>query len=214
MEVFRALYRQLCLVLFVVCAVSGGVLHAEPEPATLTDKEKDALRQELAAMVKEDQDARYAVFQGNKPDEKLLKRMAEIDAKNTKRMKEIVAKVGWPGKSLVGAEGAGNAFLLVQHADLDVAFQKQCLPLLEKAVKQAEASGKNLAYLTDRLLVADKKRQLYGTQFTWKDGEWVPFPIEDEANVDKRRKEMGLESMAEYTKALRELYKGTAREKR
>jgi hypothetical protein len=88
------------------------------------------------------------------------------------------------------------------------------LPLLEKAVKQGEASGKDLAYLTDRLLVADMKKQLYGTQFTMKDGELVPSPIEDEANVDKRRKELGMETMAEYTKALRELYKGKEGEKK
>jgi hypothetical protein len=214
MDGLRPSHRQMCLVMFVGGVVSVGVLRGEPGPGNLTDKEKEALRQELQAMVKEDQDARNAMIQAKATDEKLLKRMEEIDTKNTKRMKEIVAKVGWPGKSLVGKEGADNAFLLVQHADRDGAFQKECLPLLEKAVKQGEASGKNLAYLTDRLLVADKKKQRYGTQFTRKDGEWAPFPIEDEANVDKRRKEVGLESMAEYTKALRELYKGSAEEKK
>jgi hypothetical protein len=206
--------RAGCCFVFVAAAACVGVLRAERETASLTDKEKEALRQELAAMVKEDQDARMAMIQAKAADAKLLKQVEEIDTKNTKRLKEIIAKIGWPGKSLVGEEGAHNAWLLVQHADRERAFQKECLPLLEKAVNQKEASGKDLAYLTDRLLVADNKKQLYGTQFTMKDGEWVPSPIEDEANVDKRRKELGMETMAEYTKALRELYRGKPGEKK
>jgi hypothetical protein len=214
MDVIRPSHRQLGLVLLVGGVVSVGVLRGEPEPGNLTDKEKEALRQELQTMVKEDQDARNAAIQAKEPDAKLEKRIEEIVAKTTKRMKEIVGKFGWPGKSMVGEEGAHNAWLLVQHADRESAFQKQCLPLLEKAVKKGEASGKDLAYLTDRVLVADKKKQLYGTQFTMKDGELVPSPIEDEANVDKRRKEVGLETMAEYTKILKEVYKPKPPEKK
>jgi hypothetical protein len=208
--------KRACIFFVLVAGFACvGVLRAEREMASLTDEEKVTLRQELADMVKEDQDARMTMIQAKQPPNAVLvKRVEEIDTKNTKRMKEIIAKVGWPGKSLVGEVGAHNAWLLVQHADRDREFQKECLPLLEKAVKQKEASGKDLAYLTDRLLVADKKKQLYGTQFTMKDGEWVPSPIEDEANVDKRRKELGMETIAEYTKVLRELYKGKAGEKK
>jgi hypothetical protein len=37
-------------------------------------------------------------------------------------------------------------------------------------------------------------------------GKMEPQPIEDEANVDKRRKEMGLSSLAEYRKIIEEVY--------
>jgi hypothetical protein len=55
--------------------------------------------------------------------------------------------------------------------------------------------------MTDRLLVMkDKKKQLYGTQLTSKDGKLVPQPIEDEANVDARRKELGMPPLADFLK--------------
>jgi hypothetical protein len=57
----------------------------------------------------------------------------------------VIEKHGWPGKSLVGADGAQAAWLLVQHADLDREFQRQCLPLLKEAAEKGEASKQNLA---------------------------------------------------------------------
>ncbi len=171
------------------------------------DKTDEGLRKELADRVKEDQEARRLLIDSKGRDAELTKKLTDIDRRNTAWLKDVVDKHGWPGKSLVGEEGAHNAWLLVQHADRDRPFQKRCLELLQEAVKKGEASGKDLAYLTDRVLVGEGKKQLYGTQFTLKDGEYVPSPIEDEANVDKRRKEVGLESLAEYARTLREIYK-------
>ncbi len=116
-------------------------------------------------------------------------------------------KYGWPGKSLVGKDGANAAWLLVQHADRDPAFQKRCLDLMKEAARKGEVSGQELAYLTDRVRVAQGEKQLYGTQFHTVDGRLVPQPIEDEPNVDKRRKEIGLSTMAEYEKLMHEVYK-------
>jgi hypothetical protein len=48
--------------------------------------------------------------------------MQAIDAENLPWLKRVIAEVGWPGKSLVGDEGASAAWLLVQHADQDPAF--------------------------------------------------------------------------------------------
>jgi hypothetical protein len=58
--------------------------------------------------------------------------------KNTARLKEVVAKHGWPGKSLVGEDGAFAAWLLVQHADADAAFQKQRLELMKPLLEKGE----------------------------------------------------------------------------
>jgi hypothetical protein len=50
--------------------------------------------------------------------------------------------------------------------------------------------------------VVEGKPQRYGTQF--KGGK--PQPIEDEANVDARRKAIGLNTMAEYAKDMERMY--------
>jgi tetratricopeptide (TPR) repeat protein len=186
-----------------------ATLRAEPAYARIAEKvaaneaklnaaQDPALRDEILKMVEVDQAARMELARGNFKDEAAKERLRAIDTQNTARMKDIIARKGWPTRTLVGQRASHAAWLLVQHADLDLEFQKQCLPLLEKAVAQGEATPANLAYLTDRVLVAEKKPQRYGTQFHEVDGKQVPQPIEDEANVDARRAAVGLGTLAEY----------------
>ena len=42
---------------------------------------------------------------------------------------------GWPGRSLVGEQGAMDAWLLAQHADRQPGFQRRALSLLAMAVE-------------------------------------------------------------------------------
>lgn len=130
-----------------------------------------------------------------------------IDADNTAFMQEVVDKHGWPGKSLVGEEAANAAWLLVQHADQKPEFQNRCLPLLQAAFETGDVTGQQLAYLTDRVRVAQGKPQVYGTQFVGFGDDAKPAPIEDEANVDQRRKKVGLQPLAEYAKQIRAIGK-------
>jgi hypothetical protein len=69
-------------------------------------------------------------------------------------------------------------------------------------VKKGEIPAQQMAYLTDRVRVAEKQKQVYGTQFE----DLEPFPIEDEANVDKRRQQVGLPPLAEYRKSIEAMY--------
>lgn len=170
----------------------------EAKEAKVADQ---ALRAELLALVQEDQDVRDAVI-ANMTDPAVQARMKEVDRKTTARLEEVIAKHGWPGTSLVGEEAAHAAWLLVQHADADRAFQKHCLALIEKAANAGEASKTEYAYLYDRLAVADGQPQRYGTQY----GEGKPAPIEDEVHVDERRKAVGLGAMAEYDAQMRAMY--------
>jgi hypothetical protein len=193
-------------VVAVVLVVSGGSFAQDAKQERGKGKPDEPLRKELLRMMKEDQDARQEALKSQPPKEAAARKVQEIDGKNTARMKEIIDKQGWPGQKLVGKDGAHAAWLLVQHADKDRTFQKRCLPLLERAVKAGEAAGMDLAYLTDRVRIGENKKQVYGTQFRQVEGKLEPFPIEDEANVDKRRKEVGLSTLAEYQKHMEKLY--------
>lgn len=124
-----------------------------------------------------------------------------LDFRNTERMKKIVADIGWPSASKVGEPISNMAWLLVQHADHDLSFQKQCLDMM-KCEPEGEVSIGDIAYLEDRVRVNEGRPQLYGTQFfsDKKEDEMKPRPIEDIENLDKRRKEAGLESFGEYAK--------------
>jgi hypothetical protein len=206
----RMLFALTALLPLVGCAASVAEKPEEPN---------SELRAELKKRVQEDQDARRKMIDWMKEhgvtdpakakqaeNEPVAKKLAEIDEANTKWLKGIVDKHGWPGTKLVSEHGAHDAWLLVQHADRDREFQKKCLGLMKPLVETGEVAKGDFAYLTDRVLVADGKKQLYGTQFHDVNGKMEPQPIEDEANVDKRRKEMGLSTMAEYRKLIEEMY--------
>lgn len=111
------------------------------------------------------------------------------DANNQKRLKEIVDQIGWPGKSLVGDNGSNTAFLIAQHSDRDIQLQEFFYSKLKASYEAHDVSASNFAYITDRILRAKDQPQIYGTQ-GWENpdtGNFEIAPIEDEANVDKRR---------------------------
>ena len=173
----------------------------EKEQLTGIDR---GLRAELLSRQERDESVRAKLAGPGTPDPALIDEVARIDADNTAWLKQVVATHGWPGKSLVSKDGAKAASLLMQHADHDRAFQKQGLTLLEAAVAKGDTEAADLAYLTDRLLVAEGKPQRYGTQFHVVGGKLVPHPIEDEASVDLLRAFAGLPSLAEYKKAMQQ----------
>jgi len=197
--------RNSCFIIIVSCALSlASYVHAQTDGAQAVANL--ALRRELLQRVAQDQAIRDELIKKGmeKPDQSVFARMAAIDAANTKRMKTIIRRYGWPGPRLVGRDGTDAAFLLVQHAQL--ALQKEALPLVEKAYRKGELSGESYALLLDRVLVGEGKRQVYGTQAKLKGKEFVPDPIEDEGNVDKRRAEVGLPPLSEYLKVLKQTY--------
>ena len=169
-----------------------------------------ALRRELLGMAQVDQAVRNELIEAGAatPDPELLSRMAAIDARNTARLQAIVEEHGWPGPDLVGTDGAGSASLLLQHASHDV--QRALLPLVEAGYREGRVPGNRYAELLDRVLVGEGRLQVYGTQAepfaAWIDGEPALAPIEDGANVDARRAEVGLMPLVEYRELLKRLY--------
>ena len=130
--------------------------------------------------------------------------MAAADGENLPWLRQVITDVGWPGKSLVGADGAHAAWLLAQHADRDPAFQRRCLDLLAAAVERGEATINQQAYLTDRVLLHEGKQQEYGTQAMARDGRFEPRNLRDPEHVDERRAIAGLSPLAGYLAMLAE----------
>jgi hypothetical protein len=126
---------------------------------------------------------------------------ARVDVANTDRLREIIAERGWPGRRLVGEAGAEHAWLIGQHSDKQLDFQRDALRLLAVAVASGDAPARHLAYLTDRVCVNQGRPQEYGTQIgAVEDGRAVPWPIDDEDGLDERRAAVGLEPWAEYAR--------------
>ncbi len=126
-----------------------------------------------------------------------------IDQENTARLKEIVAQIGWPTKSKVGEEASAAAWLLVQHADKDIDFQRHCLQQM-KSEPENEVSRIDVVYLEDRVRVHEGRMQLYGTQ--WKEDSeqgFIPYPVENPENLNERRANVGLGSFEKYAEEMR-----------
>jgi hypothetical protein len=127
---------------------------------------------------------------------------ARIDVGNTDRLREIVREHGWPGVSLVGEAGAEAAWLIAQHADRQLDFQREVLPLVTAAAANGEVRPRHAAYLTDRICLAEGRPQVYGTQVgDMRDGRPIPWPIKDIESVDVRRLAAGLEPLEDYLRA-------------
>jgi hypothetical protein len=173
--------------------------------AVASSVEED-LRAELLRRSAADQEARerllaFPIHHMSPPPkeaEPAIEALQTVDEDNTAWLKAIVQRRGWPGRALVGEAAASAAWLLVQHADHDAAFQRECLGLMEKAVERGEASVKDWAYLTDRVLRAEGRPQRYGTQFTDGPEGFEPQPLEHPERVDERRASVGLGPLAEY----------------
>lgn len=178
-------------------------------PYKTEDVTQPELRRKLLEAMKVDQEHRKNLIEHMKKagemDPTLIHKVVQTDKKNRAWMLTVIDKHGWPGATLVGEEGAHAAWILVQHADADVPFQRRCLDLM-KEMPDGEVTKSDIAYLTDRVLCAEGKPQLYGTQLTQEGERMVPSPIEDEENLDKRRAAAGMIPMAEYLKQAADLY--------
>jgi len=164
------------------------------------------LQAEILAMCTEDQSVRLKISDYKNISEEEQKNLSEIEAKHNLQLKKIISDNRWPGIRLVGLDGASGLWLLVQHQDHDLEFQKQCLVLLEEAVKKQDATLREYAYLLDRVRHNENLPQVYGTQWDFKDGKCLLYPVEAPENLNLRRLEAGLNSIEEYTEEMKKAY--------
>jgi len=61
----------------------------------------------------------------------------------------LLDRHGWPGRSLVGPDGADAAWLLALHADAEPEFQGRCVELMS-AMPAGDVDPKRLASLRER----------------------------------------------------------------
>ncbi len=165
------------------------------------------LQKEFEKMLKDDQNMHGQFKIRHDMTQKEKREDAAVMKRHIKRLKEVISQYGWPNARLVGKKGADAAWLIAQHADNDIVFQKRCLQLL-KEEKWTPAIKIHIAYLTDRVLANQKKHQIYGTQFRGtKYPDRIP-PIIGINNVDKRREKMGLKPYSEYLAHMEKKYGG------
>ena len=108
---------------------------------------------------------------------------------------EIYNTYGFPGISMVGKSSSSAAFLLLQHSP----YIKQYYHTIKKAFEKSDINPEQYAMCTDRFLVQNRKKQIYGTQFysdnktKKKYGDCVLIrPVKDYKHLNYRRGNIGL----------------------
>ena len=119
------------------------------------------------------------------------------DSVNLVKVRDILDTHGWPSKTKIGKKGNSTLFLVIQHANFDV--QTTYFPMIQKAMLQGSLAKRQYAMFYDRLLLGQGNKQIFGTQLAMDKSSKKPYvlPLKDPMNVDKRREEMGLNTMQE-----------------
>jgi len=173
------------------------------------------LVEELKQIFKDDQGSRLAIDSVQKKYghnssqlRELWNKINRLDSINLLKVEVILDKHGWLGPDSIGPRGAQTLFLVIQHSDIKV--QEKYIQGLRDAVKKGNAFPDQLALMEDRVALREGKKQIYGSQIGTdnKTGKAYIFPIEDEANVDKRRAEVGLQPLKDYVRQWGIDYKG------
>lgn len=195
------------LALAVLAALPAAVQARAQDPVPPAAVADTALRAELLRMRTEDQAGRDRIAEAvAAKDTMFIKSLMARDSALTRRLRAIVARHGWPGRALVGADGAEAAWLVLQHSP-ELGFQREMLPRIWEAARAGEGTLAEAAMLEDRIRVASGEPQRYGTSFAIEPGELRPHPIADLEGLAARRREVGLPPIEEYVKQLAEVYR-------
>jgi hypothetical protein len=150
------------------------------------------LRDELLALVQKDQSFVDAPNDDHDSDEVQRWRLGVLDEVR-QRFVRILDVHGWPGRSLVGEDGAEAAWMIALHTMPEPDVLRRCLTLMQEAAATGEADPSLVPFLVDRLSLIERNVQVYGTTICRRDdGSYGPPQLEDPEHVDERRRAVGL----------------------
>ena len=143
-------------------------------------------------------------------DQKLIRKFSagliarkEI-TKKTKSNKEtlisILKIIDFPIIKYTNKKAYKASILITLHSG-DIGFMEKFLDKLRKQNSKEIDKG-DIGYLVDKINVLKGLSQVYGTQYIKNKKEIKFLPILDEKNLDKRRKELGMENWEEYEKKI------------
>lgn len=118
---------------------------------------------------------------------------------NTAWLKSDLQSHGWYAISAYGADADQAAWLIVQHARHDLAFQAKVLATLEPLWLTGETKPSNFAMLYDQTAHYQGRPGRFGIMGECTaPGVWTPAPQEDPAATDAWRAKAGLPAMDQY----------------
>jgi hypothetical protein len=157
------------------------------------------LIRQLLFLERRDQETRARLVSDGSLFDGYAPAMERVHRENAAELEAILdTEGGWPTRSRVGSDGCRAAWIVAQNAISRPAFQRRCLALLREAVARGDAPALHAAYLEDRIRFNEGRPERYGTCLDWVEGGRLsPGELEDQENVDQRRRAVGLPPLAE-----------------
>jgi hypothetical protein len=129
--------------------------------------------------------------------------MDPVDEANMAELRKLLPAQGWFTTSEYGPRAVDAAFHILQHSE-DTEIKERVLPHLRELALRGEIDGFDFVAMFDRLATSAGRPQRYGTQFRCVERKLEPYPIEDEAEIEKLRAEFGLTpTFAEHQQMIR-----------
>lgn len=191
------------LLLYLTQCLSCTVVLAQQKATT------SGLRAQLNRMYTEDQQQRQAYLKteqqygwGSKEAQEFRARLKAMNDRHLQEVDQIISRQGYPGRYLVGQPLDQVAFMIIQQST-DKAVHQKYLPLITEAANKGELDKASAAILTDLIRIQNGENQVYGTQVRVNNqGQKELYPIEDQAGIDQRRKQMDLEPLDAYLRRM------------
>ncbi|MEU1920606.1 DUF6624 domain-containing protein [Streptomyces albogriseolus] len=162
-------------------------------------KAADPLRPDLAReliILAEQSAKRQAQRVRNQLDAVQLGQGRHGDHANAKVLRRILADHDWPGRRLVGPDGARAAWRIALHSDDEPDFQRAAAVLLFRAVQSDDARIQHWAHLHDRALINNGHDQEFGTQYLLGANGIELCALREPSTLDQRRAGVGLPPVA------------------
>jgi len=119
---------------------------------------------------------------------------------NEKKVKHMLDTYGWPTKEIAGEQGNWTIYNVIQHSNNEIRIQY--LPMMRQDVKDKKLEPRFLARAEDRIATKRGGLQIYGGQMKYypETKSFNVWPVFEPENIDKRRTEIGLDSIAIFLK--------------
>jgi len=162
------------------------------KPVPLNSDRVQAIQAELAL--------RMAVDQEVQKSHPRSQEAAAVNAENALYLRGLVKEFGWIDVGRFGVRASCQAAILAQH-HRDLPLMLAALPLVERDLKGNPDGTQVYAVFFDALQMELGEGQRYGTQVGMDDaGNPLVLSLENRAELDRWRKEIGLPPMADYLK--------------
>jgi len=110
-----------------------------------------------------------------------------IRNENQVALQAMIEKNGFPTISKVGDDACYAAFKIIENSTHNVMFQENCLKIMLEEYKTGEIPPQYIAILQDKILIANGKKQIFGTQISEKSKKQKIEPVIDKDKLNSRQ---------------------------